>query len=128
MKPKEPLKIGPSGSNKKVYFADDGKVTEKVTPSPQIVISKEKIVEEPQIKQHKKKFKDSRKEGEELGTRWYQIYEEHNSNEMIEVKDSEMRSFEEHCKKCFNEELENFQKSKLQKIQKAIFTLNNSLF
>ena len=119
MKPKEPLKILPSGGNKKVYFADDGKVTEKVTPSPQIVISKEKTAEEPQIKQKKFK-KDSRKEGEELGTRWYQVYEEHNSNEMTEVKDSEMRSFEEHCKKCFNEEFENFQKSKLQEIQTVI--------
>lgn len=113
MKPKQPLKITANGSNKKVYFADDGEIIEKVILSPQIVIPSENK-DESQIKQQKKKFKkDYRKEGEELGTRWYQVYEEHNSNEMIEVKDSEMRSFEEHCKKCFNEELENFQKSKL---------------
>lgn len=112
MKTKEPLKITANSSSKKVYFGDDGKITEKVISTPlttKVIENNEEI----EINQEKKKYKKNyRKEGEELGTRWYQVYDEYNSNEITDVKDSEMRSFEEHCKKCFNEELEHFQKSK----------------
>lgn len=113
MKPKEPLKITTTGSNKKIYFEENGKTSMKASQNVETPKSNENS-ESTQVKPQKKKFKkDYRKESEELGTRWYQVYEEYNTDEQIELKDNEMKSFEEHCKKCFNEEVEEFKKSKI---------------
>lgn len=113
MKPKEPLVIATNSSNKKIYFEENGKTSEKVNQVEKTAKLSENNDSTP-AKPHKKKFKkDYRKEGEELGTKWYQVHDEHNTDEMIEMKDTEVRSFEEHCKKCFNEEFEKIKKSKL---------------
>lgn len=109
MKPKEPLKIFTESKSKKIYFEENGKTIEKVNS----VKESNKIVENsPNKPQQKKIKKDFRKEREEIGTRWYQLYDEYNNNELVDIKENEMRSFEEHCKKCFMEELDDFRKSK----------------
>lgn len=95
MKPKEPLKIGEISSNKKIIFDDSGKVSEKANSTP---------VKE--IKHKKKSFENN----VELGS-WYKSFEEHNSNERIDIKDTDMKSFQIHCKECFEEMAETFKKS-----------------
>lgn len=107
MKPKELLKITSNSSNKKIYFEDNGKASEKVEQ----IVKTPILSESSEIKPQKKKFK--KHDGEDLGMKWYQAFEEHNTEEQTEIKDTEMRMFEEHCKKCFNDEIENFKKSKL---------------
>lgn len=113
MKPKEPLKIATNSSNKKIYFEDNGKTSKKVNQS-ELIPKTSNEFDTTQIKPNKKKFKkDFRKEGQELGIKWYEVHQEHNTDELIEMKDTEVRSFEEHCKKCFNEEIDTFKKSNL---------------
>lgn len=116
MKPKEPLKIATNGDNKKIYFGENGKKSEQAATKPEISENKEKV------KPEKKKWKkDFRKESEGLGTKWYQVYDEYNTNEQIDIKDSDLRMFEEHCKKSFNDQLEEFKNSKVKIILTLIF-------
>lgn len=110
MKSKEPLKITTESKNKKIYFEENGKTLEKVNSINESINITEKSPKKPQKKKGRKDFREE----VEIGTRWYQIYDEYNSNELADIKDNEMRSFEEHCKKCFTEELDDFRKSKIQ--------------
>lgn len=113
MKPKEPLKIATNSTNKKIYFEENGKTSEKINQSVKNVKSSDDN-ETTQVKPNKKKFKKNfRNQGDDLGIKWYQVHEEHNTNEQIDMKDTEVRALEDHCKKCFNEELENFKKSNI---------------
>lgn len=102
MNKKEPLVISTEKTNKKIFFGEDGEVVDKPI----------EIKENKQSNKIKKLTKfDSN--GTDIETKWYQLYEEYNTNELMEIKESEFRTFEEHCKKCFTEEVEKLQKSKL---------------
>lgn len=100
MNKKEPLKISTEKTNKKIFFGENGEVVDKP-----IVNNEEK---QNKIKKSKKHFSN----GSDIGTKWYQLYDEYNTKEPMEIKESEFKTFEEHCKKCFTEEVEKLQKSK----------------
>lgn len=115
MKPKQTVKIDEAGNNKKVYFGDDGQVVDKP-------VVKQKIVKVPKVvaevgtsevleKKPKKSFKKYQPNGEDLETRWYQFYEEHNTSEFKEIKDSELNTLQALCRNCFNEEIQKLSNS-----------------
>lgn len=114
MKPKQAVKIDEAGNNKKVYFGDDGQVVDKpvvkqkIAKVPKVVVENEtsEVLEKP-----KKSFKKYQQNGEDLETRWYQFYEEHNTSEFKEIKDSELKTLQTFCRNCFNEEIQNLSKS-----------------
>lgn len=100
MSQKEPLKISESTGNKKIFFGDDGEVVDK--PQHKAENSKNKS------------FKKSHTNGTdtEITDKWHQKYDEYNSNELTELKESELKTFIDHCKNCFEEQVPKLEKSK----------------
>ncbi|XP_070497561.1 nucleolar complex protein 1 [Chironomus tepperi] len=96
IKNKEPLKITTEKTNKKIFFGENGEIVDKP-------------IETKDEKQEKIK-KSKKYDGHDIGKKWYQLYDEYNTKELMEIKESEFKTFEEHCKKCFTEEVEKLQK------------------
>lgn len=120
MKPKTPVVIDTGTSNKKVYFGDGGEVVDKPivkkkvdkTPKADVAAVEEETSGE--ITQKPKKgFKKYPQNGEDLETKWYQVYEEYNTNEFKDIKDSELSTLQQLCRSCFNDEIQKLSKSKL---------------
>jgi hypothetical protein len=105
MNKKEPLKITTEKTNKKIFFGENGEVVDKP------VINSDES-QNNKIKKSKK-YNARNDTGKDIETKWYQIYDEYNTKELMEIKESEFKTFEEHCKKCFTETVEKLEKSKL---------------
>lgn len=114
MKPKTAVKIDDSSSNKKVYFGDDGGVVDKPQVKPNNG-NHEKLTESDEVStpKLKKGFKKHQQNGESIEAKWYQVYEEHNTKEFKEIKDSELITLQQLCKSSFNDEIQKLSKSKL---------------
>ena len=121
MKPKvkQEVKIDLNVDTKKVYFGDDGGVVDKPVVKPKAV-KKPEIVEkndEPDsteiVKQPKKNFKKYQSNGQDIETKWYQLHEEHNTNEFKDIKDSELTTLQQLCRSAFSDEILKLTKSKL---------------
>lgn len=112
---KPALKIDDSSNNKKVYFGDDGEEVDvpafvKATPAK---AQENVVVESATNGEHKKGFKKRYQPNHnELETKWYQLYQEHNTSEFKDIKDAELTSLQNLCKNSFNEEVQKLQKSK----------------
>ena len=104
MNKKEPIKISTNPGNKKIIFGEDGEVVDKPVQE-----KKESDKNNKNSKKNNNKLKNGTEN--DLGKKWHQQYDEHNSKELAEIKESEFRTFEEHCKKCFDEEVEKLVKS-----------------
>lgn len=120
MNPKAVVKVDENGSNKKVYFGDDGSVVEKPAVKPKAKKVQEEEAEGETfegtggefVKKPKKNFKKQYQSGENLETKWYQVYEEHNTNEFKDIKDSELTILQQLCRSSFNSEILKLSKSK----------------
>lgn len=120
MKPKTPVVIDTDSSNKKVYFGDGGEVVDEPvvkkkvfkTPKPDAAEVEEGTSEEFAYKS-KKGFKKYQQNGQDLETKWYQVHEEHNTNEFKDIKDSELSTLQQLCRSSFNDEIQKLSKSKL---------------
>lgn len=118
MKPKvkQVVKIDDNVENKKVYFGNGGEVVDK----PVVKQKKVKAVE-PEIKDEdvteetdsrpKKNFKKSQQNGKDLGAKWYQFHEDHNTNEFKDIKASELSTLQQLCRSSFNDEIVKLNKS-----------------
>lgn len=110
MKPKTPLKIDLDSESKKVYFGDDGSVVDK--PKEKKI---EKIIQEPEIthtfSNGKAKFKKSQNP-DEIQQKWYMKFADFNSDELKEIKDSEINALTQLCKSSFNDVVAKLEKSK----------------
>lgn len=118
-KPKPVVKIDDTSNNKKVYFGDDGQVTDKpaVKPKPLKKVNNVVATEEPAtdeiVEKPKKGFKKQyQQNGNDLETKWYQVHAEHNTNEFKDIKDSELNALQSVCKNAFNEEVQKLTRSK----------------
>lgn len=108
-KQKTVLKIDDSSSNKKVYFGDEGQIVDEPVDKPKqpkIVVAEEKVNDGEKFKKH------HHQNGKDLERKWYQTYEEHNTSEFKDIKDSELRALQSVCKNAFFEEIQALQKSK----------------
>jgi hypothetical protein len=120
MKPKNTVKIDENDSNKKVYFGDDGQVVDKpivkkkVEKSFKIAAVVEKEGESTEISENKPKkgYKKFQQKVDDLETKWYQFFAEHNTNEIKDIKDSELNTLQQLCRACFNDEIQKQTKSK----------------
>lgn len=118
MKPKvkQTVKIDEVGNNKKVYFGEEGQevdepvVKPKALKIPKVVAPEE--TEEVSYKKPKKSFNKHQQNGDDLETKWYQFFEEHNTSEFKEIKDSELSTLQQLCRNCFNDEIQRLSKSK----------------
>jgi hypothetical protein len=114
---KVPLVIDTSAKNKKLFFGDDGEVVDKPAGKKE---SKKNDSPQKNTNQNKSNGKFShkqngfgpKKEEGDLEQKWHQLYAEHNTDEIIDIKNSEFSTFEDFCKKCFNEEVQKLTKSK----------------
>lgn len=107
-KQKTVLKIDDSSSNKKVYFGDEGQVVDEPVDRPKqtkIVVAEEKVNDGEGFK------KRHQQNGKDLERKWYQTYEQHNTSEFKDIKDSELRALQSICKNAFLEEIQALQKS-----------------
>lgn len=120
MKPKikQIVKIDDAASNKRVIFGDDLQEIEAPVVKHKFVkpVETEEAVEETgEIsgnKKQKKGFKKQYDNADDVGTKWYQFYEEHNTNEFKDIKDSELNTLQQICRSCFNDETQKLTKSK----------------
>lgn len=103
MNKKELLKIAENPGNKKIFFGDDGEIIDKP-------LEKKEEKQNNKIKKSKNHMKNGN--DRDIGSKWFEEYDEYNTKELSEIKESEFKTFEEHCKKCFDEEVEKSQKSK----------------
>lgn len=119
MKPKTAVKIDANGSNKKVYYGDDGQIVDKPVVKQKVQKNQDKAVEETieeesadtlEIKP-KKGFKKYQRGGDDLEIKWYQVHEEHNTSEFKEIKDSELSTLQQLCRTSFNDEIQKLAKS-----------------
>lgn len=118
MKPKVPLKIDDNVAAKKVYFGDNGEVVDKPVVKKKAEKLKQVEVTETETSEvaenPKKGFaKRPQHNGQDLGTRWYQVHEEFNTSEFKDMKDSELATLQQLCRSCFNEEIQKLTKSGL---------------
>lgn len=108
MKPKNPLIIADNSNNKKVYFGDNGEVVDK----PVIKKKPEKNGgEEISVKTTKKIFKKPQQHAQDLETKWYETFEEYNTNEFKDIKDADLETLKKLCKNAFTEEIQKMAKS-----------------
>lgn len=118
MKPKTAVKIDENGSNKKVYFGDNGQVVdepvEKPKPfkKPETAEVEEEATETGDFVKPKKGFKKYQQNGDDLQAKWYQAHEEYNTNEFKDIKDSELSTLQQLCRSSFNDEIQKMSKSK----------------
>ena len=63
--------------------------------------------------QPKKNFKKYQSNGQDIETKWYQLHEEHNTNEFKDIKDSELTTLQQLCRSAFSDEILKLTKSKL---------------
>lgn len=119
MKPKvkQTVKIDEVGNNKKVYFGEEGQevvVKPKKLKTPKVVAPEEtEEVSHVSHKKPRKSFNQHQQNGDDLETKWYQFFEEHNTSEFKEIKDSELSTLQQLCRNCFNDEIQRLSKSKL---------------
>lgn len=123
MKPKTPVVIDTSVSNKKVYFGDIGEVVDKPVVKKKVekhskpeVAAVEETFDETSgevAQKPKKGLKKYQPNGQDLETKWYQVYEEHNTNEFKDIKDSELSTLQQLCRTSFNDEIQKLTKSEL---------------
>lgn len=117
MKPKvkQIVKIDDSVENKKVYFGTEGEVVDKpVVKKKQVKAAEPEVKDEDVteiVQKPKKNFKKSQQNGQDLGTKWYQHFEEHNTNEFKDIKASELSTLQQLCRTCFNDEIVKLNKS-----------------
>lgn len=120
MKPKPVVKIDDNVTTKKVYFGDDGQIVdkpivkkkpEKLNKIPAEETETSEVTEEPNHK-FKKGFKKHQQSAQDLGTKWYQVHEEHNTSEFKDIKDSELNTLQQLCRSSFNDEIQKLTKSK----------------
>jgi hypothetical protein len=125
-KPREPLVIPAKPDNKKkLYFTDEGGVEEK--SSKQLVIENGNSTEVAEKKhKSKKNFQKNQKFDSDVESKWYHKFEEHNVEEFIDIKESELKAFQELCKRCYNDEVTKLRKSKILILYK--FQYNELLF
>lgn len=114
MNRKGPIKIEAGMQNKKILFGEDGEVVTK--PTEKKDNNKNDTSTQKSKNQNKANgFKHTNgfgtKKEDDVGKRWYQLYEEYNTDELHEIKMSEFNTFEEFCKKCFNDEAEKLGKN-----------------
>lgn len=84
-------------SNKKIYFGDDGEIVDKPPSQP--------------LSKSKKRPEKHHQDGQNLETKWYQVYEEYNTNEFNDIKDSELKVLQQLCQSSFNDEVQKLIKS-----------------
>lgn len=122
MKPKvkQTVKIDEVGNNKKVYFGEEGQEVDEPVVKPKKlktpkVVAPEETEEVPHVshKKPRKSFNQHQQNGDDLETKWYQFFEEHNTSEFKEIKDSELSTLQQLCRNCFNDEIQRLSKSKL---------------
>jgi hypothetical protein len=114
MNPKKVVKIDEKGSNKKVYFGDGGVVVDKPVVKEKTDKKKEteteEVFEQPKAK---KGFKKHQQAANDIEEKWYQTYEEYNTSEFKEIKDSELNTLQSLCRSSFNDEIQKLTKSEL---------------
>lgn len=120
IKPKIVVKIDDTSNNKKVYYGDEGQVVDEpvVKPKPVKKLNNVAVEEQPSTEENVQKLKKGFKKkyqqnGNDLETKWYQVYQEHNTSEFKDIKDSELKALQSLCKNAFNEEVQKLMKSKL---------------
>lgn len=117
MKPKvkQIVKIDDSVENKKVYFGTEGEVVDTPVVKKKPIKAVEPEAEDEDVtevvQKPKKSFKKSQQNGQDLGTKWYQFHEEHNTNEFKDIKASELSTLQQLCRTSFNDEILKLNKS-----------------
>jgi ribosomal protein S3AE len=102
-----PMKIDLNPKGKKLVFNDDGETIEKP-----VEISLDSTNGDKKSSKHKNKFKKNDMNSDDVESKWYQLYDEYNSNELLEMKDAEFNTFRDFCRNCFEEEIQRLAKSK----------------
>ena len=110
MKPKAAVIIDNNSANKKVYFGDDGGIVDKLRGGENPVkLDKSEI--ENVSKTKKQAFNKKQQNWEDVEKKWYQVYEEHNTSEFKEIKDSDLTALQQLCKSSFNDVIQKLSRS-----------------
>ena len=78
MNKKEPLKITTEKTNKKIFFGENGEVVDKP-------IENSEETQNNKIKKSKK-YNARNDPGHDIETKWYEVYDEYNTKELMEVQ------------------------------------------